>query len=333
MPNTKASNTAAKFPSFNWMRGVSDDKRISVIYRFILVRLCMHRDEKNGGQCNPGYQTVADELGVYRTTVLKAVDAAVRLGWLGPPIRTRRANASFVFTFPDQEVATGATSKPDQEVAGQQHQENQEVAPGELRSRSERVKKSLAERGSPAASKTSKRNGQRERAKKNGQKNIYQPSDFASPDSKEDAPPKPDHKKSGDDNNVTRLSDSEIDSAFDEFWASCPRQDAPEKARRTYRMVVVKRGVAPGVINAAMKVYGSQRAGQDLYWTMKPANWLNDGCYASVQATAGGPPTIDQDGNEIAEPQPRRWQRPETHEEMVERLVAEAEQQQRERNS
>ena len=38
----------------------------------------------------------------------------------------------------------------------------------------------------------------------------------------------------------------------------------------------------------------------------------------------------DETGNVVPEPQPRQWQRPETHEEMVERLVAEEIQRERE---
>ncbi len=182
MPDTKTNNTAAKFPSFNWMRGVSDDKRISVIHRFVLLRLCIHRDEKRGGKCDPGYDIVAKELGVHRTTVMRAVDVAVQFRWLAPPIRGRRANASFIFLFPDQEVAPGATSKPDQEVAEPSDiLENQEVAPGELRSRSKRVKKSLKKRASRTKSKTSTQHGHNE-GKEERAKKIYQPPDVASPE-------------------------------------------------------------------------------------------------------------------------------------------------------
>jgi hypothetical protein len=58
---------AAKFPSFNWLRGVSDDKRISVIHRLILIRILIHRDKD--GLCDPGYNVVAKELGIDRKTV------------------------------------------------------------------------------------------------------------------------------------------------------------------------------------------------------------------------------------------------------------------------
>ena len=100
-----AQNSA--FPSFNWLRGVADDRRISILHRIILMRICLHR-YNDSGKCDPGYDAVATELGVHRTTVIRAVEIGVRLGWLAPPIRGRRGNASFIFTFPigNQEVAS-----------------------------------------------------------------------------------------------------------------------------------------------------------------------------------------------------------------------------------
>jgi hypothetical protein len=133
--NPRKSQAAAsrdpKFPSFNWMRGVADDNRVSIIHRLILIRLCLHRC-KDDGKCDPGYQTVADELKVHRTTVIRAVEIGVRFGWLAPPIRTRRENASFVFTFAigNQEVASKSDFKTTNKKSSRERlQGNQEVLP------------------------------------------------------------------------------------------------------------------------------------------------------------------------------------------------------------
>ncbi len=159
----------AAFPSFNWIRGVLDDKRISMIHRAILVRLIAHRYKD--GRCDPGYDPVAKELGVDRKTVMRAIDVGVRFGWLAPPICGRRENANFAFMFADQEVPSGRTSRADQEVPlREDFLDNQEVPFSELRSPSKRVKKSLKKEAFRAKSKastghghlTGKENGQRE---------------------------------------------------------------------------------------------------------------------------------------------------------------------------
>ena len=357
MPNTETSKPAAKFPSFNWIRGVSDDKRISVIHRFILVRLCTHRDEKRGGQCDPGYDTVAKELGIDRKTVMGAVDVAVRRGWFAPPIKGRRENLKFIFTFPaDQEVRSGGTSRDDQEVRPERTSKtDQEVRFNELRSPSEGVKKSVKKEASQATSNASSRHGHLSGKEYRAEEYICQPSDFASPDSKEDAPPNPgnfvDKKndvnevagrkrkpKASDDadnvsitdpdadhkarDNVTSFSDGEIEAGFAEFIAISPRKDAPEKTRRTYRMVVVKRGVPPAKINAAMKAYAAERAGQDHYWTMKPANWLNDGCYDSAPPGTGESVTIDHETGDVIDTPPTRRSQTQGIDEAVEQVRA-----------
>lgn len=99
------------FASYNWMRGVADDKAITVVHRLILLRLCIHRDEKTG-RCNPGYEMVADELGVERTTVFRAVDAGIRRGWLAPfPGHGGRIKRNFIFTFPPSNSGSSETVK------------------------------------------------------------------------------------------------------------------------------------------------------------------------------------------------------------------------------
>jgi len=283
------------FPSFKWMRGVSDDTRISVIYRLVLLRLCIHRRQKDG-RCNPGYQTVADELGVYRTTVLKAVDLAVRLGWFAPPIRSRRANASFVFTLPiarDQEVA----SEHNQEVAQQSNfLNNQEVAPDELRSRSKLVKKSLAQRASQASSNTSTRNVLRT-SKENGCKSQTLAPDFFAGDSKKDSRSKKSLRKKA------QASPAE---SFERFWALYPRRVAKEAARKAFE-AAIKGGADADAIIAGAKVYALVEQarigrGEDPKYTAHAATWLRGKRWEDP------PPdgvTLDEHGDVVAIEQPR----------------------------
>lgn len=90
---------ATKFESFKWMRGVADDHRITQFRRFILIRLCLFRNPKNG-RCDPSYETVAEILNVDRATVIRAAEDGVRYGWLAPPTHRRRRTNLFAFTFP-----------------------------------------------------------------------------------------------------------------------------------------------------------------------------------------------------------------------------------------
>jgi hypothetical protein len=172
-------SSTEKFESFNWIRGVLDDKRISIIHRAILIRLVVHRQKD--GRCNPGRDQVTKELGVDRKTVTKAVDAGVLNGWLAPPIRGRRANANFIFTFPDQEVPSEGTSRVDQEVPSEGTSRVDQEVPSEgtsrpikkdrfrkLRRTVFRVKKDRAKMASEAESEASKRHGHLT-GKENGQ--------------------------------------------------------------------------------------------------------------------------------------------------------------------
>jgi hypothetical protein len=107
------------FPIFNWIRGVSDDTRISIIHRLVLIRLCTHRQKD--GRCNPGYDRLAAELGVHRATVFRAIDVAIKWGWIAKPAgHGGRTLQNFVLTFPvgpsresdDPDVSTVAPVRP-----------------------------------------------------------------------------------------------------------------------------------------------------------------------------------------------------------------------------
>jgi hypothetical protein len=251
---------AEKFASFNWMRSVADDKRISIIHRFILIRLVLHRQKD--GRCDPGYDSVAKELGVDRTTVIRAVDAGVRTGWLAPPIRGRRANASFIFTFADQEVAPGATSRADQEVAqASDFLSNQEVAPDELRSRSKRVKKSLKKEAFRATSKASTEHGHLT-GKENGKKRELAPSPpVASLGGKKASKSLPREESKPEAAPEPRGAElvAAADDGFARFWAAYPRQIEQEDARAAFAKAV-KGGVDIEVMIARARVYAIERA-------------------------------------------------------------------------
>ena len=131
-------STTPKFASFNWLRGVSDDRKISLVHRTVLLRMCLHR--RNDGRCDPGCDTLAAEVGVHRSTVFRAIDIGMRRGWLGRRVNHGgRVRQSFELTFPVQQSQPCDGLKRST-VAGQQSQR---------------------QRASRAKSKASARNGQR----------------------------------------------------------------------------------------------------------------------------------------------------------------------------
>ncbi len=112
---------AGEFHSLSWMRGVALDLEISPVRRFILIRLCLYRRSQSGN-CDVTYQTVADELGVYRGTVIRAVAAGAKRGWLAKPTSRGRTPNNFEFIFPNDEASNsgaGATVDAVSTVAGE----------------------------------------------------------------------------------------------------------------------------------------------------------------------------------------------------------------------
>src|SRR5262249_7116547 len=146
----------------------------------------------------------------------------VRCEWLAPPIRGRRANLSFVLTFPTghQEVAPEATSKPPTRSRPiERLQDDQEVAPGH-------VKKSLVHVASPAKTNTSTRNGlKRTERKKEG----------------EDSPPIP---------------PDDIEADFAKLWSTWPVKVAEDDALAAYTEAV-KDGADRAAIQSGAERYAA----------------------------------------------------------------------------
>lgn len=274
--------SAPKFQSFNWMRGVSDNHRISIIHRLILLRILIHRQKD--GQCDPGYDAVADELGVHRTTVMRAVDIGVRFGWLAPPIRGRRTNASFVFTFPiaNQEVAYGTTSRA-----------NQEVAPDELRSRSKRVKKSLKKVPYRAKSKVSTGHGHLTgKERKNGQKSQTLAPAIAARDSKRS----PAKKTAA----ARPQPKSELGDSFREFWAIYPRRVAKEAAAKAFAAALEDGADVAALIEGA-KRYAAARDGEPERYTAHASTWLRGKRWEDALPPSADGPVLDNATGEFVE--------------------------------
>jgi Helix-turn-helix domain len=124
---------------FAWMRGVAEMKALSPTARLIGVRLALHRNAATG-QCNPSYQTLADEIGAKaRSTAIRAVNSLVKAGWLGPPDSKGGRSNNFVLTIPNSspsatvEKADGSTSATASKIVANSG-ESKTVAPAPLNS-------------------------------------------------------------------------------------------------------------------------------------------------------------------------------------------------------
>src|SRR5215831_10437736 len=71
------------------------DNRLSVTAKLLLAQLLDHRNRRTG-QCNPQILTLAGELGIYRTTVIRGLAELKRAGW----IETKRGQNGNRYTFP-----------------------------------------------------------------------------------------------------------------------------------------------------------------------------------------------------------------------------------------
>ena len=269
------AETSPKFPSFNWMRGVADDHRISIVHRLALIRLCLHR-RNDSGHCSPGYDAVADELGVHRATIFRAVDVGVRFGWLAQPIRHGQAPADFVFAFPN--------------VAPERPQTNPKVAGVQSQSRTRAHAKSLS-------CATDTYMGDSNGRKRTGESDSSAP-DFAARENKGT----PDERK-----NLFGKTESEPQAPrktqgdrFDDFWRAYPKRVAKKGARKAYDKAI-EGGATDAALLAGAQRYAAERNGQDPKYTKHPATWLNGGCW---EDELSGAPVIDQDGNVVAVQQP-----------------------------
>lgn len=293
--NSITRPAAEKFESFNWIRGVADDGRLTAVQRLVLIRLCMHR--KKTGECNPGYETLAKELKVARASVFRAINIGVACGWLaGLPDHGGRARRNFVFSFPSDRQQSherdGSTVSPER------RSQRATVSRRRANSLKKGPQQSHGQRGSKARSTASTRNGhltgKEERAK------------YISHDPPDD---------------VSLGDDAELAAGFDEFFRAYPehRRLREHEARIAY-CAAIRRGDGHAMIMRAVKIYAiTERA--RLARQGKPEctrlakNWLNGRCYNDPT-----PPgvVIDEQGAVVAiEPQPQR--REETPTEMVAR--------------
>jgi hypothetical protein len=285
---TSDAHEQAGFESFKWMRGVSRDHVIMGLRRLILISLCLYRNGKTG-LCDPAYDTIANDVGVDRATVIRAIADGVRRGWLVQPVRRGPTSNSFAFTFP-------VNLKPQKDVAPEQHQAANEVAP--VRHHSEKDVAPVHKRSRTRAQMmlhpcdpNGSLNGRRER----GKSQTQPPEPFV--EGKKNASGKARQKK-----NIA--GDGGADR-FAEFWAVYPRRVGKLDAEKAFAKAIEQADAETIIVGA--KRYASERVGQDSKYTKHPATWLNKGCWSDEPTRTDGPPIIDNLTGDIIEvPSPRR---------------------------
>jgi hypothetical protein len=349
MPSTaNPQKSPNKFLSFNWMRGVADDSRISVIHRLALIRLCMHRH--NDGRCNPGYDAVATELSVDRTTIFRAIDVGVRFGWLaGFSRHGGRARRNFIFTFPTQSQKKRNNSRRratvQQSQAGnccgpQQSQGGNPTVAGGPRLTVAGWQSNSCRRNQQDADLASNfdRNGQRERSKVTGTENGGRKSPKNPPDqmgkkketgggTKTSANPAQRAKSSSHDGKTAQRAADDGGDGFADFWRLYPRHDAKEAARKAFARAI-KDGIDPETM-----IVGAQRYAiteqvriaceHTPNYTAHAATWLNGRRWEDPLPP--GTVVDNETGNVVAveQPPPKRAGGQKTWAEVADEFLAE----------
>ncbi|UGX95794.1 helix-turn-helix domain-containing protein [Bradyrhizobium barranii subsp. barranii] len=254
-----------------------------------------HMDTETGKTTLRSQETLARDLNVTVRTVQRLLDILIPLGLVIVPGHGPGRAATY-WIDPDKATPVSPiNTTPVSPIGGRK---------GDTRRPNTRH---LTTKYTTPVSPPLKKNLQEDSPRK---EDIYPAPGFASPDIGEDTTPKIENEKPCDDDNVTRFSDADLAAAFAEFWSACLLKVAPVKTRRAHRIAVVKRGVAPARLTAAMKRHAAiqrdaaeraMRAGKEPPYIKHPANWIIDGCYDDEIASTA-PPTIDEHGNVIEPP-------------------------------
>jgi hypothetical protein len=281
-----------KFPSFNWMRGVSDDTRISIVHRLILLRICLHR-RNDSGLCEPGYDEVKNELGVGRVTVFRAVDAGIRCGWLAPfASHGGRVKRNFVFTFPiTQQSPNGDTveQSPSGETVGRATVSKRRS--NSIKNGPQQYQGTLqpVESASQSPTLREKNGRKKEREKKVCAAHTHSPAPECAA--------------------LEAEAEALAADAFSDFWKVYPNKAAEDAARRAFIAAVVA-GAAPAALVAGAKLYAvseqarTAREGKP-WFTAYAANWIKAGRWKDPPPEGT---VIDEHGTVVAIEQPTTQQ-------------------------
>ena len=255
---------------FAWMRGVAEDRELSFTARLIGLRLALHRNADTG-KCNPSYQKLADEIGVYRGTALRAVQLMVKRGWLADPDSSGGRSNNFVFLLP----ASGSSATVEAMNGGTSATVNSRTS---ATVETSTVAVAPLDSGTSATEQWHQRHpNDKLNEKGNGE------SDSPALVSNQSGSPK---------------EGSSISEHFSTFWQLYPRRVGKLSAQRAFDKAV-ETGADPIAIIEGAQRYAEERAGEPERFTKHPTTWLNGHHWEDEPAIHGGM-IIDELGNEIA---------------------------------
>jgi hypothetical protein len=222
----------------HWIRSILASDLPHAAVR-VAVRIALHLHAESG-RCNPGYDTLADELHTTSRSIMRAVTVLEQAGWLEVTRPGHHRPNQFGLLWGDK-IRSGVT-KPSPLW------DDKTVTPEPVRG-----DKSGTSEVTPHVT----HKGKKKRKDKRGKDSLAV---GASLDSKNAGEAKKD-------------SDS-----FAEFWSLYPRRVAKLAAQRAFA-AALKRGASAAALIAGAQRYASERAGQDSKFTAHPSSWLNAGRY------------------------------------------------------
>jgi hypothetical protein len=243
---------------FRWLHQVNGDDKLPGSAIKVAVRLASDFNEKLGGMAWPSCQTLSEDIGKSKATVIDMIRRLHARGHLQVEWGQQGKGHSNQYWLVEkgQPANLSATSK------GQVS----EAAKGQVPETKGQVS---ARKGQPADLILSRLIEDPSKEKK---ESHTSPPDSASPDSgKRDGRRKQKQK---------RKPGAEVEAAFDQFWAAYLRKEAKKAAREEY-IKAVANGADPGAINAGAERFAIierariDREGKPEY-TPRPARWIRE---------------------------------------------------------
>jgi biotin operon repressor len=251
-----------------WMRAVVAVTDLSEGARLAAVRLALFL-RVTTGRCDPGYERLADVLGISERSVFRRIAELERAGWividrkdgrgklsqfrLVTPVAERVTAAS---SFPAEKKVTAASSFPAERVTAVTEKGDSSV--------SKRVTPGVSHKAFLTAKRKAKKDSPRADAREG-----------------ENGP-------------------DDLDEAFEEFFRQWPRekQSGKDATRRLFKRLVRSGRVSVAELQGGAMRYGAACEGRDLAHIATPLNWLKDEKWDEQFAPARPQP---MSGDDIAE--------------------------------
>jgi hypothetical protein len=326
MPDAKTTQPKTFLERDNWMRAVnaSDLPRGA---RCLAFAIALHLNVKTG-RCDPGHKALSEDTGISERSVRRFLELLERDGWFATKRRGHGNTNSYVLLRPASDLADQEPTRPASDLADQENYD---------RPVSAHMTGQFEQHDRPTGGRQKEKKSEKRKEEKKSQ---TQPPDFASRDSGQDATTKPEPKTTANGRGLS-TDDPDADqknckvpyNSFPEFWSAFPKRVAKAQAAKAFA-AAIKRGADPAAMIEGAKRYANERIAEEptderkrWKYTKDPATWINAECWLDETAPTG--PVIDQDGNVIDTPPPRR-SGPLSAEEAAAKILAEIEQEERE---